>query len=279
MDGRTTDAPAGGAGPAASGELWRLLARRLRESGQRGDTTVSVAELHRELVPYPICRDALGFATKAEYDLALLHLLRQGEAVRAAEDALSEAVEKELDSPEPGLAFLKHFAASPIEVRALEVGATAGAVATEAAAESGTDAPGAESRAPDPRTGDPEPPADAGEPESGGMGTSDALEATPAPRVPSAGEWLATLERAVERRNRERTGETEADRGDRGEAGEAGEAGRCFACEGELPARPGVRYCPHCGADQTRRECRSCGEPMESGWKFCPRCGAAADGS
>ncbi len=102
------------------GSLRDLLARRLAEEGVPIDAPIAVAELHRRLVPYAICRDALGLATKAEYDLALLGLLADGGSLDVQEDALREAVSRELDSPEPGLAILQRFAASEVQLAGFE---------------------------------------------------------------------------------------------------------------------------------------------------------------
>ena len=52
-----------------------LLARRLVEEGHSLDGPIAMAELQQRLIPYRLCRAELRFATKAEYDLALLHLL------------------------------------------------------------------------------------------------------------------------------------------------------------------------------------------------------------
>jgi hypothetical protein len=49
----------------------------------------------------------------------------------------------------------------------------------------------------------------------------------------------------------------------------------CVFCESLLPAHRAPRYCPYCGADQTTRPCRACGEPLEPGWAFCVACGSA----
>ncbi len=51
------------------------------------------------------------------------------------------------------------------------------------------------------------------------------------------------------------------------------EAGGCWACVKALPERDGVRYCPHCGADQEMPRCSACGDSLEPDWTFCPRCG------
>ena len=93
-----------------------LLARRLGEEGVPIGSPIAVAELYRRLVPYSICRDALGLATKAEYDMALLRLLADDGSLNVQELALREAVSRELASPEPGLAILQRFAASEVQL-------------------------------------------------------------------------------------------------------------------------------------------------------------------
>ena len=93
-----------------------LLARRMGEAGRAGEGVVSVAELHRTLLPYHICRSALGYATKAEYDLELLELLAGERYLVPAESDLRSAVRDERASPEPGLGFLKNFAAAQLRI-------------------------------------------------------------------------------------------------------------------------------------------------------------------
>jgi RNA polymerase subunit RPABC4/transcription elongation factor Spt4 len=93
-----------------------LLTRRLGEEGVPIRSPIAVAELYRRLVPYSICRDALGLATKAEYDMAVLRLLADDGSLDVTEEALREAVSRELSSPEPGLAILQRFAASEVRL-------------------------------------------------------------------------------------------------------------------------------------------------------------------
>lgn len=107
---------AGAIGETA-GELARLLARRVEASGQPADGEVSVAELRRRLVPYEVARTDLALATKAEYDLAVLELLASGEHLESEDGELVKAARRELDSPEPGLAFLQDYAASHLQLR------------------------------------------------------------------------------------------------------------------------------------------------------------------
>lgn len=116
--------------------LFALLRRRMADERLGPGDTVGVAELHKRLLPYHTCRDSLGYATKAEYDVALLRLLADARYVAVSEPALREAVHAEIRQPEPGLAFLHRFAASEIRVKAAPKLADAGAgvAADEAAA-------------------------------------------------------------------------------------------------------------------------------------------------
>lgn len=100
-----------------SGDLARLLARRVAATDQALNAEVSVAELRRRLVPYEVARADLALATKAEYDLALLELLSSEEHLEAEDREVVRAAKEELDSPEPGLAFLQNYAASHLRLR------------------------------------------------------------------------------------------------------------------------------------------------------------------
>jgi hypothetical protein len=97
--------------------LAALLARRLDEAGRAGDASISVAELHRTLLPYHICRGSVGYATKAEYDIEMLELLSSDRYLLPAENELRSAVRDETASPEPGLGFLKNFSAAQLEIQ------------------------------------------------------------------------------------------------------------------------------------------------------------------
>jgi len=124
--------------------LFVLLHRRMTDEQVGAEDPIAVAELHKRLLPYRVCRDRLGYATKAEYDLALLRLLADDERVAVSEPALREAVRAEIRHPEPGLAFLHRFAAS--EVRLLDAPARAGELAPNGA-DAASAEPGSPTRA------------------------------------------------------------------------------------------------------------------------------------
>jgi RNA polymerase subunit RPABC4/transcription elongation factor Spt4 len=53
-------------------------------------------------------------------------------------------------------------------------------------------------------------------------------------------------------------------------------ASSCAFCSQVLPVGRTVRFCPHCGGDQSSRPCPSCGEVLEREWRYCIACGSAA---
>lgn len=55
--------------------------------------------------------------------------------------------------------------------------------------------------------------------------------------------------------------------------GESGARNACGWCEGELPDREDLRFCPYCGKDVSVRPCPECEAEIESGWTFCVACG------
>ena len=100
-----------------SGRLYNLLCERMVGNEVGLDESVTIAELHKRLLPYHACRDEFQFATKAEYDLELLQLLGDNERVEVSEPGLADAVLSESREVEPGLGFLQRFAASEIRLK------------------------------------------------------------------------------------------------------------------------------------------------------------------
>jgi predicted RNA-binding Zn-ribbon protein involved in translation (DUF1610 family) len=231
-----------------------LLARRLREEGMASGAAVSVAELHRRLLPYALCRSEMGYATKAEYDVAFLELLRDDRCTDVEEEALLEAVSEELASPEPGLALLQRFAASEIHLHAGE----------EAQEELSLDGlrtkpedfalepAGDDDEYPRVENGDGEIAPDTLPPIA-----AHELDVSPADLMPGLDDHLLVP----------RPAESASPR-----SSEDG-AARCRACGAGLPARRGLRFCPHCGENQLSWPCEGCGEVVERGWRYCPMCG------
>jgi len=49
----------------------------------------------------------------------------------------------------------------------------------------------------------------------------------------------------------------------------------CLYCGGALPGNRTIKFCPHCGQNQTLAECPRCRSELEPGWRHCVNCGAA----
>lgn len=47
----------------------------------------------------------------------------------------------------------------------------------------------------------------------------------------------------------------------------------CRYCDGQLPDKCDTKFCPHCGIDQTARQCPACSTELKEGWSFCVTCG------
>ncbi len=50
----------------------------------------------------------------------------------------------------------------------------------------------------------------------------------------------------------------------------------CRFCGGRLPDGRRVTFCPHCGVDQTKRQCPACSTELDAAWRFCVTCGRSA---
>lgn len=225
----------------------RLLAKRVAAADQPLDGEVSVAELRRQLVPYEVARANLGLAAKAEYDVAFLEMLVSGEYLEAEDRALVEAVRKELDSSEPGLAFLQDYAASHLRLDLEEI-----AKELWGSAETG----GGKGFAP-------------GRPTGGGRdevaaGEGDGAQGDEPAETPEAAEAAA-----------EAGGEDASGEGSGTGAPGGGGTGRsCWSCGREVPpVAAEERYCVWCGSDLKIRPCGSCDRELRVEWSFCPACG------
>ncbi len=216
--------------------MGELLSQRLSEEGMAAEIPISIAELHRRLLPYPLCRDRLGFASKSEYDIGFLQLLIDDRTLHVPEVALIEATRKELSSPEPGLALLQRFAASEVRLRSL------------------------------PETGSADMGMETGPPIADletGRSRGDHLPGLDDPLLVPQDESADALGR--------KPSETVTAR--LAEGGDVRSTQDCRSCRAPLPPRAGLKYCPGCGADQERWPCPSCGEEVERGWSYCALCG------
>lgn len=283
--------------------LHAALADALRRSRPRPFTDpVTVAEIYQDLVPYRMVRSRLGFEMNADYEHALLLMLAGigGLAQLEPESAVDELL-AEVNSPNPNVGLFRKFAACDVWIRPNEEPDVAEDDHFEPEPEQdeyaepepdGTEGLDARARvmaddvdvaardsAPALRPALREVPA----PEASAR---DAM-AEPMAREEPARETIArdAMAEPVARETiaRERVAQEaparEAPPREVSPASFHPDVGppavrRCGFCEAKLPAGRLVRFCPHCGGDQTRTPCVTCGEALDREWRYCVACGA-----
>lgn len=275
--------------------LHAALADALRRSRSRPFTDpVTVAEIYQDLVPYRMVRSRLGFEMNADYEHALLLMLAGigGLAQLEPESAVDELLE-EVNSPNPNVGLFRKFAACDVWIRPNEEADVAEDELVEPEPEQDGHA-------------EPEPAGTEGMLDARAKVMSDdadvaardsapalrpALREVPAREAgarearaePVAREEPARETIARETIARERVAQEaparEAPPREVSPASFHPDVGppavrRCGFCEAKLPAGRLVRFCPHCGGDQTRTPCVTCGEALDREWRYCVACGA-----
>lgn len=252
-----------------------LLARRLVEEGHSLEGPIAMAELQQRLIPYRLCRAELRFATKAEYDLALLHLLGDEKQAEIQEERLGEAIRSELLSAEPALRFLRRFAASEVKLKVPNGrSSNSGAPVDPTNGTGSVQGPRLHRKA-------------SGAPETSTRGkgqwpppdqTEVPVETDSAAEVAGAAAQAAppnaTKQSAPQRAHRTTRRQPSTKRG----PAPAAVAQSCRSCPEELPDVADLRFCPHCGTDQNRWDCSECQTEIQRPWQFCPKCGATQSG-
>ncbi len=262
-----------------------------RDRPDRIGQPITVAQIYQELIPYRAVRAEIGVELIADYEHALLRLLAgEGGYARLEPDEVRETLSRELGSPNPDVTAFRDYAACDVLVemagRDTETPESDDASWTpdwvEAAAEAlyarDTDLPGQPEPPPEAASAatrlDAAPAANAGdqpheewEPDLPPESPAAPEHAPPAP-APAAEDASAASTAAAAGENLERELPLAA--------ASQPAPGTCTFCREELPPDRRVRFCPFCGADQSRRPCPACGEILEPDWRFCIGCGAPA---
>ena len=242
----------------AAEELAVRLHRRLVETAasrpeEAGPLTVG--EVYHDLIPYRGVRGELGVFELAAYEHALLRLLAGDVAsTRVVDPAARSEFAAELRSPNPILGIYRDYASLEVTLgEDTERNSTAPAAPTEDLP-ARTDESRNES-APQPVPAEvpelassarasvaPLPELPGSRPAAPADATRVARSAPPAPHSPPAARTHARTE--------------------------------CIDCRAQLPRVEGLRFCPHCGTDQSQTPCSRCSTPLRAEWSFCIRCGA-----
>ncbi|HSL69951.1 MAG TPA: hypothetical protein VK864_06890, partial [Longimicrobiales bacterium] len=93
------------------------LVEALRRRQQSLAQPVTVAEIYQDLIPYRLVRSEFGFALNADYEHALLQLLAgEGDYVRIEPPEARAELRRELNTPNPNVAMIRHYAACDVFV-------------------------------------------------------------------------------------------------------------------------------------------------------------------
>jgi hypothetical protein len=280
--------------------LYRRLLEALSESTAVSPATLTIADLYQHLIPYRGVRMDLGVLELAQYEHALLRLLAgEGGMVRVLEDDARRELVQELTAPNPILGIYRDYAGVGVELRdpprrpdhrtdapsapAASGAPTAPAAPAAPAAPPAPPAPAAKAAAPPPRPA-PQPKVELTTPapapgDAVRVARADSKpEPRPAPPAPprEADPGASPPPHLFAESDRVAASFPRPAHRDRPAARATAPArpAHCISCREPLPNVDGLRFCPHCGADQSAVACESCGAPIHRGWKFCIRCGA-----
>jgi hypothetical protein len=227
---------------------------------------VSVAEIYQDLVPYRSVRSRLGFEMNADYEHTLLRMLAgERDLARLEPTEAREELRAELDTPNPNVGLFRKFAACDVWIAAPAEGARLERIVAPApvAAALGQTEPRQEASMWK------EPPVEAIWDE-----VQDAPELLLEEEVVDETDIVdqVLFEMPIETQPEEPTVSTILDPSN-GRAEVHAASGHCAFCHSGLPKGRAVKFCPHCGQDQSMHPCGSCKEPLEADWRFCINCG------
>jgi hypothetical protein len=208
----------------------------------------TVAEIYQNLVPYGSHRDRIGVEINGDYEIALLRLLvGEGGYLQLESEAALREIRSELGSSNPNTALYREFAAADVRLNPAHLDRSSRTVQEGSKSASALGSRDAAATAQPAAAGVPDSPSPLGAERMDDTPIDVSLAVPEAPASPESGTRRAEVP-------------TEA----------------CPWCAERLPQRPGVSFCPFCGADLSLMPCGACGSVMEPGWKFCASCGTEA---
>jgi hypothetical protein len=306
------------------------------------DSSFSVAEIYKSLVPYRTHRDVIGAEMNGDYEDALLRLLAgEGDYLFLESETARERIRLELRSSNPNTALYREYAAVGVRLNPEK----AETVPARSGKDEGGEAPGSgvesqtelevdddeldalvektlegsevsriaddlglnellseESAGAQGETGGTagvaSSPADSHGEADGPEGRAAGAPAGDAPEAPSAA--TDTAREGGEGGAPDQGPEVAMpDKGSRTLTAGNGSSGSarpsriplheipeslnvdapptaCPECDGNLPERDGLRFCPFCGTNVFVVPCGACGEVLERAWSFCIACGEPA---
>jgi hypothetical protein len=253
------------------------LAEALRRDRDRPfESPVTVAEIYQDLVPYRNVRTSLGFDMNADYEHTLLRLLA-GEArlARLEPPEAREELRAELESPNPNVGLFRKFAACDVWVSAPPPGWDAVPVVTEPVAREESENERADI-AIEAVTWEHADSAGAPPWDLADDGVELILDDEVEEDLPPVDTDLEPVVEFIPEPTQETEVSTNLHAGEREAPRSETNGHGCAFCDSSLPSGRAVRFCPFCGADQSKRPCPSCGETLEPDWAYCIACGTHA---
>ena len=213
----------------------RLVQNIKARSPEHADRPFTVAELYEQLIPYRHNRRELGIETNQDYEMAVMRLLSGERDYILGDEAMQDALKREIGSQNPDTGAFREFATTQISIspEALEKRPERGKTPA----------------APRPAMSE------------GSLAAAAAVKDT------------ARLDQRVEDSSGTAAAARPARVPGVAAAASAGEPQGCRYCSGTLPQGRAVTFCPHCGQNLALNQCPACGAEMEQGWKFCIGCG------
>lgn len=220
--------------------VFQRLVQNLRSrSPEQATMPFTVAELYEQIIPYRHNRRELGIETNQDYEIAVTRLLSGERDYITGDDAMQDALKKEIGSQNPDTGAFREFATTQISI---SPSALEGKPAR-------TQTPAAQRPAMEPARQD------------GGAATAAVADTAQVDkRVQEQENTPAPASRPGKPASFASVGELNAPHG-------------CRYCSGTLPQDREVVFCPHCGQNLALNQCPACGTEMEAGWKFCIGCG------
>ena len=207
-----------------------------------------VSSLYQTLIPYRLNRAELGIDSAEEYELSLMRLLAGTRGLLNGDPDMQQALQSELESPNPDLSIFRAWATASVSINAMAVRAldSQSTVAIRMAS------PAVTTR----------------QAEMAGRATLEVVTSGGAPLrspVPGGGRTAAPVATPPESRPAPAPPPLTA-------APHAHGPG-CRYCGGELPDARDAAFCPHCGQNLAVKQCPACSTELEVEWQFCITCG------
>jgi hypothetical protein len=207
-----------------------------------------VSSLYQTLIPYRLNRAELAIDSAEEYELTLMRLLAGSRGFLNGDPDMQQALQAELESPNPDLSIFRSWATASVSinanaVRALDSQSTVAvrspspAVLTRQAEMAGR----ATLEVPASALA----PASTHSARAGGSKTAAPVATPPSSQSAPAPPATAAHAHGI----------------------------GCRYCGGELPDGREAHFCPHCGQNLSIKQCPACSTELEVEWQFCITCG------